>query len=284
MKDLTDRLREFAAEKRADLLGIAPIERFSDCPANHHPCSIFPECRSVIVIGKRITRGTLRGLEEGTQFDLYGQYGLSWLADRMLAITTISIATWLEDNRWEACPIQDLPPQVPPSGVSVREGLPAPNVMIDVKEAVIRAGLGEIGYCGEILTPVFGPRQRFQLILTDAPLEGTPLFEGKVCDRCMACAKSCPLGAIGEPTEVTICGKTFSVAKVDYNACRNCRNGARPNPNHGSGLPDRLGALCVRSCVDHLDREKRIENALENPFRNRPAWQIDGLGKTSLQA
>jgi epoxyqueuosine reductase len=284
MDTLTREFLAFAQEKRADLIGVAAIERFDDVPAEHHPVSIYPECRSVIALAKRITRGTLRGIEEGTQFDLYGQYGLSWLADRMLAITTITLATWLEDQRWEACPIQDLSPQIPPSGIAVRPDLPPPNVMIDVREAAVRTGLGEIGYCGEVLTPQFGPRQRFQLILTDAPLEPTPMLAEPVCDLCKACMKSCPLGAWDETGDqiVSIAGKEMTVAQIDFGKCRACRNGALPNPHHPAGKPDRLGALCVRTCVAHLDETGRVSNAFANPFRKRPAWQIDALGNKSL--
>lgn len=285
MDQLTTELKQYAAEKRADLLGVAPVSRFGGVPAEHHPCSVFPETRSVVVVGKRITRGTLRGLEEGTQMDLYGQYGLSWLADRMLAITTIAVATFIEDKKWEAVPVQDLPPQVPPSGVAVRPGLPAPNVMIDVRDAAVRAGLGEFGVCGEVLTPQFGPRQRFQLILTDAELEPTPLVAEPVCDRCGECVASCPLGAFeaGAERTIEVCGKEMVVGAIDYGVCRRCKNGARANPHHSAGLPDRLGALCVRSCVDHLERSDRVTNAFANPFRKRPAWRIDAEGRTGLQ-
>lgn len=285
MDQLTQDFRKFATEKRVDLLGVAPIERFADVPPQHHPCSIFPETKSVVVLGKRITRGSLRGVEEGTQFDIYGQYAQSWLIDRMLALCTISLATWLEDERWEAVPLQDLPPQVPPSGIPVKPDLPAPNVMVDIKGAAVRAGLAEIGYCGELLTPQFGSRQRFQMILTDAVLEPSPLLAEPVCDRCGECAKSCPLGAFasGKAATVTVCGKSMTVAEVDYAICRRCQNGAWPNPSHAAGLPDRLGALCVRSCVDHLDRAGRVSNRFANPFRQRPAWQRDIIGRPSLQ-
>ena len=282
MNQLTQDFLAFAKEKRADLVGIAPIERFADVAPNHHPCSIFPETKSVIVVGKRITRGTLRGIEEGTQFDIYGQYGLSWLKDRMLAITTIDLATWLEDRRWECSPIQDLDPAIPPSGVPVAEGKPAPNVMIDVRDAAVRAGLGEIGYSGEVLTPQYGPRQRFQLILTDAELTPTPMLTEPVCDRCGLCVKSCPLGAFGPAKTITVAGKEMTVADINYKICRGCGNGARANGDHPAGKPDRLGAVCTRTCVHHLDAEKRIENALETPFRNRPAWLRDAQGQVSM--
>lgn len=282
MDPLSSAFLAFAKQARVDLVGVAPIERFDEVAADHHPRSIFPETRSVVVIGKRITRGTLRGVEEGTQFDIYGQYGLAWLKDRMLAVATITLATWLEDKRWEACPIQDLDARIPPSGVAVKPGLPAPNVMIDVREAAVRAGLGEIGFCGEVLTPEYGPRQRFQLILTDAPLAATPLLAKAVCDHCGACARSCPLGAFKGEKSITLAGKTMSVGAVDYATCRRCQNGARPNGDHPAGLPDRLAALCVRSCVHHLDQARGIENALETPFRNRPAWARNAQGEVSL--
>ena len=115
MEGLTTALHDFAAARRIDLLGIAPIARFDGVAANHHPASIFPETRSVLVLGKRITRGTLRGVEEGTQFDLYSIFGQQWLADRVLAINTAALAQLIEDSGWEAVPLMDLPPEVPPS-------------------------------------------------------------------------------------------------------------------------------------------------------------------------
>jgi len=271
----------FAKEKRADLLGIAPIERFDEVPPEHHPSSIFPETRSVIVLGKRITRGTLRGVEEGTQFDIYGQYGLHWLCDRMLALVTITLATWIEDQGWEAVPLQDLPPQIPPSGVCVKPGLPAPNVMVDVRQAAVRAGVGEIGLSGELLTPAFGPRQRLQMILTDAVLEPSPLCDVAICSKCGQCAATCPLGAIDTDAvgELVIAGKSMQVAGIDYDRCRRCQNGALNNPYHPAGLPDRLGALCMRSCVHSLEQNGRIENRFAVAFRNRPVWRKDIIGR-----
>ena len=103
-----------------------------------------------------------------------------------------------------------------------------------------------------------------------------------VCDQCGLCAKSCPLGAFGETTTMTIAGKAMPVSKINYAICRSCGNGARGNSDHPAGRADRLGAICNRTCVHHLDQEKRIENAFDSSFRNRPAWQRDAQGKVSL--
>ena len=284
MEGLTKTFHDFAAGRRIDLLGIAPIERFDGVSANHHPASIFPEAKSVIVLGKRITRGTLRGVEEGTQFDLYGMFGQHWLADRVLAINTAALAQFIEDEGWEAVPLMDLPPEVPPSGVAVRPGLPAPNVMVDIRDAAVRAGVGQFGWCGELLSPQFGPRQRMQMILTDAPLEATPLDAEAVCDMCMECAEACPLGALDPEAshDVTICDITMRVADVDYAKCATCRNGATANISHHTGKPDRLAAICTRTCVNHLEMAGRVGNRFAGPFRSRPAWRTDAMGTTTL--
>jgi hypothetical protein len=162
-------------------------------------------------------------------------------------------------------------------GISVKPGLPAPNVVPDLEDAAVRAGLGEIGYARFLLTPQYGPRQRFQAILTDAVLEPDPVYEGSLCDRSREThAAFCPLAAIDPAEEETlaICGKAMTVAKVDYALCAKCENGARPNLYHPSGKPDRLGALCARSCLVHLEEAGRVGNTFKAPFRKRAPWKV----------
>ncbi len=267
-------LTNFAKQARVDMLGVANIERFAELPPEKHPCTIFPETKSVILIGRRITRGTLRGVEEGTNFQTYSQYGCDWLEDRFLALATFQLAEFIEDNGWEAVPLQNLPPEVPPMGVQVRPNQPAPNVMLDFDDAAVRAGLGEIGYCGVLLTPQYGPRQRLQMILTDAVLEPDPLWQEQICLGSAACQKTCPLGAYGASKELVIAGKKMQVATIDYAKCAHCKNGARPNRLHPAGKPDRLAAICIRNCLVCLEENKRIGNRFRIPFRQREAWSI----------
>lgn len=276
MKDFTTQFKAHAKQAGVDLIGIAPISRFEDVSPEHHPASIFPEVKTVVVIGKRIARGALRGVEEGTQFDIYGQYGRDWLSNRILAMATFRTAEFLEDNRWEAVPLQDLPKETPPMGVSVRPGQPPPNVMIDLEDAAVRAGLGEIGYCGFFLTPEFGPRQRLQIILTDAELEPDSIPEEAICDYCADSVAFCPLGALNPEvnTAINVCGKEMVTAEISYDKCRVCKNGAGPNPYHPSGKPDRLGAICARSCLDRLEQSGKLKNVFRNPFRKREPWGV----------
>lgn len=275
-------VKEYAHQAGADLIGIASPDRFADVPADRNPLSIFPHAKAIIVVGRRITRGTLRATEEGTNLGAFEHFGYAWLDGEFIAMTTFEVVSFIEDAGWEATPLFPFPPEAHPQGVAVRENAPAPNVYPDFSYAAVAAGLGEISYHGVFLSPQFGPRQRLQLILTDAPLEADPLFEGSLCGQCGLCVESCPLGALdaGREETVTIAGKQMTVCAVDYSKCRACRNGASGNRYHPSGLPDRLAALCTRTCLDALERNGKLSNTFANEFRWRAPWALDAMGQS----
>ncbi|NLO06829.1 MAG: hypothetical protein GX131_13475 [candidate division WS1 bacterium] len=281
MPELTQQMKQFAREHGADLIGVAPAERFRDLPARENPLSIFPEMTNAIVIGRRITRGTLRGMEEGTNLALYDNFGYSWLDMQFVASSTFETTEWLEDNGWEAVPIFPFPPEAYPQGIAVREGAPAPNVYPDMDKMAVAAGIAEMSYVRIALTPEFGHRQRWQMILTDAPLEADPLLEADLCGMCFRCVEICPLGAISTDAEETmsIAGRDYTVAKVDYSKCRRCQNGARPNRYHPSGAPDRLGAVCMRTCMQALEDSGKLTTEFANRFRVREPWALDIAGE-----
>jgi ferredoxin len=63
----------------------------------------------------------------------------------------------------------------------------------------VQAGLGQLGLNGQLLTPAAGSRARLALIETNAPVvPGSPVDYGihAICDRCQACVRRCPVGAI----------------------------------------------------------------------------------------
>jgi len=275
---------EAAAKKIGiDMIGFASKKRFEGVDAQHDPFSIFPEGKTVIMLGKRICRGALRGVEEGTNFGDYNLFGKNWLEDEFLAMACYDLVRVIEDEGWEACPLFPNPSELGPQGVSVAEGRPAPNVYPDFDYAAVACGLGEIGLSGIFLSPKFGSRQRFHMIITDAEIEETPLFEGKICDGCGECAKSCPLGAIDteNTVEIDVCGKKMQVASINYDICRSCKNGACKNRFSPLANPDRIAALCNRTCLCHLESEELVGNKFENAFRQREAWSVGGAKPVS---
>ena len=281
MLTLKQKIEECVRKEHIDLIGFAGKDRFEGLDPRLNPFTIFPEGKTVIMLGKRICRGSLRGVEEGTNFADYDIYGKNWLEDQFLALACYGLTNTLEDEGWEAVPVFPNPSELGPTGVSVTEGREAPNVFPDFTYAAVACGLCELSMSGLAFSAQFGSRQRFHMVITDAEIEPTPLLEKKICDGCMKCADACPLGAISrtETETITICGKEMTVAKVDYEKCNICKNGASPNRFTSKAAPDRIAALCNRTCMCHLDELGVLGNQFEKPFRTNPIWALDERGR-----
>ncbi len=276
MEHLLAAIEETVKREGIDLIGFAPKSRFEGLKHEVNPFSIFPEGKTVILIGKRICRGSLRGVEEGTNFADYNLFGKNWLEDEFLSLACYGLTNTLEDFGWEAVPIFPNPSELAPTGISVGEGRPEPNVFPDFDYAAVACGLCEIGANGLPLSQTYGSRQRFHMIITDAELPATPLMTESVCDGCMECAKACPLGAVSttEFEEVTVCGKTMKIAKIDYEKCKICKNGAVKNRFSDKARPDRVAAVCNRTCMICLEKKQAVTNLFEKEFRHSEEWSI----------
>ncbi len=264
MEQFKEQIRKAAQEALIDLIGFAGRERFDGLDPQANPFTLFPKGRTVIMVARRITRGTLRGVEEGINFGDFGMFGKHWLADEFVAQSVYSLANFLETAGWEAMPVA-------PGTRQAVAGVAEP-VAPDFRYAAVACGLGEIGLGGEVLTPRFGPRQRFAMIITDAELASDRLLDQPVCTRCGRCIAICPLQALDgqKLTAVTVGGKSMPVATCDTKRCAICKNGATLE---GQQL-DRLAALCVRTCVDELDGQ-----SFASGFRKRQAWGKNEFGE-----
>jgi len=226
MQKLTaEDVKKFAIEAGADLVGIASIDRFDGAPPHLHPAkTILPTAKSVVVVAKRIPRGCFRGNLEGTNFTTYTYYGYVLQQHRYyMHKLDYEVACFIERHGWEAVPNQT-------SGAHFRI-------------AAFAAGLGQIGWHQLLLTPQFGPRQRFGLIVTEAKLEPDPLFEGKLCDpedcgyRCVA---ECPNGAVPKTRKITVnvAGKTLEFSDLNLERCLpNCIAITKHSPFMVKDLP-----------------------------------------------
>jgi epoxyqueuosine reductase QueG len=80
----------------------------------------------------------------------------------------------------------------------IMEKIPGFYAPFSHRHAAVRAGLGEFGLNNLVLTPQYGPRQRFNSIITDADLEPDPIISKKIClrDKCLLCIKECGAQAL----------------------------------------------------------------------------------------
>lgn len=191
---LTDRTRTLARELGADLFGVAPVERYREAGAPLHmsPDGLLPGASCAVVIAIHHPDAAIEfGGEPDPQTQ--GPYAIQGRMNEKLEHIMFHVADFLE--REGHCVL----------------GLPATNIwrfrgrpeednpfLPDISNihAAWVAGLGEIGWSGLLLSPEYGPRQRFCCLATDAPLEPLPMYSGDpLCDRCNLCVKHCPTDA-----------------------------------------------------------------------------------------
>lgn len=232
------KIKSYAKSCGADLVGIGSMDRFEGAPKQFDPRYMMPEAKTIIVLGFRVLRGLLRGIEEGTFFYGYSSMGYAGINFVRMPVVLWEFCNIIEDAGYEALPLPNNFPWnnadmsgrdpakigLPRPEISrpVSPDKPAPDVFIHLRIAAFIAGLGEIGYSKMFLTPEFGPRQRLAAVLTDMPLEPDPIYAGpKLCDRCMSCARECPTQAISKTKtiKIKVAGRDVEWAEIDMVKC-----------------------------------------------------------------
>lgn len=214
-EELARDIRQFARDYGADLIGIAPATRLDAAlkPGNR-AIDLFPETASVVVLGLHIPDASIEVMQREISNYSYNIFGYSYL-NQELHCLAYRAARRLEDSGYLALP-------VPARGEHYWDKRKH-HGPISFRHAAVAAGLGTFGMQGLVLTPEFGPRQRFIAVLTDAELAPDQVLTQDLdaCKQCLACVKNCPVGAIDAEAgwDVVIEGKRFTYATVDTDSC-----------------------------------------------------------------
>jgi epoxyqueuosine reductase QueG len=227
--DLTQELAGEASTAGASLVGVAPADRFEGAPAGHHPAELLPGARSVLTFGIRLLDrilewpDLLKGsplIPEACRLDalnalFYKRSGYDIVNDRLNQIA-LTLATQLEDLGYPSL-------FFPATYGALAENMPQLPGMFSQRHAAVRAGLGEFGLNNVVVTARYGPRIRFNSVITTAPLTPSSLLAEKAClgADCRLCLDECP----GQPFSLTseACRdgiRADPVSRTDWSACR----------------------------------------------------------------
>jgi ferredoxin len=311
-------IKRRARELGADAVAIGNIERWQGAPVQMDPREIMPEARSIIALAFRVCRGSLRGIEEGTFFSNYSSMGYGGITYLFMPMVVMNLARTIEDEGYEAIPyghqsdwraIDNEGGMRPNYSRPVAPGRAAPDVMVQLRIAAYLAGLGEIGYSKMFLTPQFGPRNRIGIVITEAELEPDPMYSGPpLCNRCMACVKACPGGALkaDKTVKVVLAGREVEWTDIDCKACDVSFRGAqavdedmtgksymdkilgrwtrpgwwspfyRKPPNlYNTGQAVCGARGCTRACIVSMESRGVLLNKFHKPFRRGKPWRVD---------
>lgn len=217
------------------LVGVANVERWNKplfqpwMPDDFYPQSIFPEARSVVVIGLPISLPVLETSPSIYYRELFNT------VNSLLDQYTYRLANFLTDRGYPSI-------FVPRDGYgSIKVLLEVPIAFFSHRHAALLAGLGNFGINNMILTPGYGPRVRFGSILSTADLPPDPILDIPLCTRCMQCVEMCPSNALNK--------WIYPKGLTDKRAC--CSYSAELNERYISPC-----GICIKVCPVGEDRTK----------------------------
>ena len=187
------------------LVGCAPADRWDSppfepwVPEEFRPRAIFPETKTVIVIGIPVS---LPALETAPSIWYHEEYRT---VNALLDAGTHRIASLLNESGLPSVAV----PRDGYGHISVLTERPL--AFFSHRHAAFLAGLGTFGINNVVLTRKFGPRARFASVFTAAQLPADPIMEGTLCIECMQCVKVCPVHALP--------GRDYPEALTDKRAC-----------------------------------------------------------------
>ncbi len=273
---VTQQIKNFVlTEARMDKVGIAGIDRFNESPEGFHPTDFLPGCKFVIAFCTRLPDGavnaTFRTFED-QNYDIHGIYG---------AFGYVGAPNY--NLLWANYKISRFVEKVTGSAAMPNTAGPTHGAkMMSMRHCAYAAGLGEFGWSSIVLTPEFGPRNRFGAVLTTAELVPDPMYSGpKLCDpsKCHICEKMCPTGAIppyreGEGRIICSGSKEISYGSVNWARCRIACHGTHEEYNEsGKDIVPRDVTNPINEDLDPLIGKYFNDNPRQNFHQHNPTWK-----------
>jgi len=227
--DLTRELLDMAKTAGVSLAGVAPVERFDGAPRGHHPAELLPGAKAVFTFGIRILDRVMEWPEllqgspmipeelrvEVLHAVFYHRSGYDIINDRLNQVA-LHLANYLEDLGYASL-------FFPATYGGLPEKMGQLPGMLSQRHAAVRAGLGEFGLNNVVVTTRYGPRIRFNSVITTAALAPSPLLEAKACRGadCRTCVDKCPAGALSllpgiTPDQIRL----NPVSRTEWTVCR----------------------------------------------------------------
>jgi len=237
METLTNDVVRWLKEQGASVVGISNVERFEGAPRGHHPCDFVHKAKSVITFGVALLHYALHWEGHLVNSELvplehrkdllqnyfYEQTGYSMVND-LLNRLALRISSFLESRGYFSLFF----PATYEADVEqlIKRTIPSGRGLFSQRHAAVMAGLGEFGLNNVVVTHQYGPRIRFNSVITEAELVPSALLAEKTClgESCSICVQNCP-GAISlrhdfDPGAVWY----VTPARTDIGTCRKLRN------------------------------------------------------------
>jgi len=208
---LREEIISLAKKMGIDKIGFTSRERLNDAPPSGDLSYVLPSAQSAISLAVALDKQAIR--------DYLGKK--DWMSHvndfkqtyRKLKEAGLAIQKLLEDRGYEAV--------VPYINFDYRPGQPFAALVppLSLRYVAVAAGMGWIGWSGNVITPEYGAPVSLGAVVTSARFEPDTMVIDDICQDCRLCAATCASYFIDKKkeVEVTIGGHTFKHNKKASN-------------------------------------------------------------------
>ncbi len=281
----SETVRELLFSRGATVVGFAPASRFEGAPAGHCATDMIPGARSVIVMGIKLVSTVVNwpqlvwekqrqavvncwqvydhggfyavnmrleqmGMELAVAFEVGGHEAIFFSGSSDMTVTELNALRLYEGM---VCP-QPLDEEKLARLAPDLESPTRYTTPFSFRHAAVAAGLGTFGANNLALHPVFGPRIRWSVVITELEMDRyeEPL-KTQVClyDKgCRACINTCPYNVFHEVVRFEYAGQDHPWS-VMRGKC------------YYSSIP--CGGTCIQTCPAGTG-DKKMKKAVAKRF------------------
>jgi len=290
MESPESKIKFLAGRLGADLVGVTTRDLLADGPPSADPRYLLPSANSVISFAIALDKNLAEDFISKKSWRPHCDNRKA-VAQRLYTIGD-ALTEQLRSEGYEAV------------NVDLNNNYRPERDVVDITEmtefypefahryAALAAGIGRLGWSGNLLTREYGAQVELGSVLTSAALTPDIPISDKEhpCDRCKMCSLVCPVGMIHpqSSTHVTVAGITETISRKRPNTCCwiGCTGyeGLSPSGTWSNWSPYRLDgplpkekkeldALCIR--LQRMDPQmKNLENSFSD-YRGAvfdPGW------------
>ncbi len=270
LANLKEKVKKIAIDSGAALVGIGNQERLKDAPPSANMSYSLPSAQTCIIW---VYPNSIDALERFfSKKDRMGVKQLKHYAYSTAWKTAEKIANFIEKtSEYKAIPVI---PNYKYRKVGerrfdqIQDNKGHPD--FSLRYGAVAAGLGHLGWSGNVVTEEFGGSCYLGGVLTTSPLEPDPMAEKNYCIRCKVCVKACTAGFFHESEEEN----EFSVVIGGYKQVYAKRE-----------ITARCGFTCMGIigesedgtwstwAANHVCSKKDTEEEWRDPIYRRKLWE-----------
>lgn len=267
MKSIESEIEELAKAAGADLVGFTDRTRLADAPPSGDITYVLPTAQSAIGLAVAMD---LKAAEKYMAKEDLWEFNESHIDSyRKLKTAAIAIQEYLEARGHEVI--------IPLANFQYREGAPSSvqTPPLSHKYVCVAAGVGWLGWSGNLLTSKYGALVTLGSVVTSAALSPSPMVEEDWCGECRLCVATCPTHYMPkqEPDVVQIGGKpsTYSHRRHQLRCSVSCGglNGVRKSTSKWSTWSPKEIEDLPNAAESDEDFEARCEEVLQEDPGNR---------------